>query len=287
MKKLRRLVIALLLLTMTMPTLVMADSAEDDRIVVLGKNLNDGQRKEMLKQFNISGDLKVIEVTNQEERKYLGKYIDEKHLGTRAISSAYVERLKEGEGLEVEVNNITWVTEDMYRNALLTAGVKDARVKISSPVKVSGTAALTGIIKAFEEVSGTVISEVSKDAASEEIVTTATLGNQIGKEEAEDLISSVKMYIVENDIKNKGSIKEVVNDMSNELNIKLTPEQEAQVVDLMKKISSLDINVDSIKTQIGDIAKKLENITSQNEEVKGILQKILDAITNFFNRIFG
>lgn len=268
-------------------SVALADSAEDDRIVVLGKNLNQAQRQQMLNELGVSGEVKIIEVTNEEERKYLGKFIDSKQLGTRAISSAYIERLREGEGLKVESNNITWVTNDMYRNALVTAGVTDAKVKISSPVQVSGTAALTGIIKAFEDMSGEVISEVEKEVASEEIAKTATLGNEIGQKEAEDLVSSVKMYVVQNKIKGKENIEDATDKMADELNIVLTPEQKEQIVSLMDKISNMDLNIDNIKSQIGDIASKLEKLVNENEEVKNILQRILESISNFFSRIFG
>ena len=281
------LVAVFMLSSLGMGQVALADKAEDDRIVVLGKNLNQAQRQQMLNELGVSGDVKVIEVTNEEERKYLGKYIDSKQLGTRAISSAYIERLKEGEGLKVESNNITWVTNDMYRNALVTAGVTDAKVKISSPVQVSGTAALTGIIKAFEDMSGQTISEEEKEVASEEIAKTATLGNEIGQKEAEDLVSSVKMYVVKNDIKGKENIGEATDKMADELNITLTAEQKEQIISLMEKISNMDLNIENIKSQIGDIASKLEKLVNENEEVRNILQRILDSISNFFSRIFG
>ena len=49
--------------------------------------------------------------------------------------------------------NINWVTDAMYTNALITAGVKDAEIQITAPFKVSGTAALTGLMKAYETAS--------------------------------------------------------------------------------------------------------------------------------------
>ncbi len=287
MSKFKKAISFVLLFALILPGIALADSAEDDRIVVLGKNLNENQRSAMLREFNVDSDVKIIEVTNDEERHYLGKYIDSKQLGTRAISSAYVERLREGEGIQVESNNITWVTDDMYRNALLTAGVHDARVKISSPVAVSGTAALTGIMKAFEDLSGEKIPEKEKEVASEEIAKTAILGNEIGKKEAEELISSIKIYIINNNITSESSIKDAIDKMAGDLEITLTEKQKAEITELMKKISKLDINVESIKSQIGDIASKINDLTSQNEEIRGILQKILDAITNFFNKIFN
>ncbi len=265
-----------------------ADRLEDDEIVVLGKNLDGNQRAAMLKEFGLKDSaIKVIEVSNEEERQYLGKFIDEKQLGTRAISSAYIVRLPEGKGLDVSSKNITWVTNDMYRNALVTAGVTDAKVIISSPVEVSGTAALTGIIKAYEDMSGVTISELEKEVASEEIAKTAELGNVIGKKEAEELVGAVKIFIIENGIQNVDDIVKAIDNISKDMEITLTKEQKQYLSELMEKISKMDINIDDIKTQIGDIVNRLDKLITENKEVKNILQRILDAISNFFSRLFS
>ena len=54
----------------------------------------------------------------------------------------------------------------------------------------------------------------------------------------------------------------------------------------MEKISKLDLNTETIKEQLKDIGKKLDDTLKNNEEVKGLLAKILDAIQNFFSSIF-
>ena len=264
-----------------------ADQETNDAVVVLGNNLTGEQRKKMLNYFGVDQNIKIIDVTNEEEREYLGKYIDEKLLGTRAISSVYVEKLPEGEGITVQSSNITWVTNDMYRNALITAGIKDAKIIVSSPFEVSGTAALTGVIKAFEDITGEEITEKEKQTASEEIAKTATLGSKIGQEEAEELITNIKMYVVKNDIKSKGSIKKVAEEMSEDLGIELTKEQMNEIVSLMKHISKLDLDIDQIKGQLKDISGKIDKITEQNIEIKSMLGNILDAIVKFFSKLFG
>lgn len=267
---------------------VFADRLEDDEIVVLGKNLNEKQRAQMLSEFGVkANEVKIIEITNEEERQYLGKFVDEKQLGTRAISSAYIKRLPEGKGVSVSSNNISWVTNDMYRNALVTAGVSDAEVKISSPVEVSGTAALTGIMKAYEDMSGKVISELEKEVASEEIAKTAELGSIIGKEEAEKLVGAVKIYIIENGITNTEDIVKAIENISKDMEITLTKEQQKYLMELMEKISNMDLNIDDIKSQIGDIVKGLDKLIKENVEVRNLLQRILDSISNFFSRLFG
>lgn len=267
-------------------SMAFADQEMNEVVVALGKNLSAEQRQQMLNFFGVDENARIIEVTNEEEREYLGKHIDEKLLGTRAISSVYVEKLSEDEGITVQSNNITWVTNDMYRNALITAGIKDAKIMVSSPIQVSGTAALTGVIKAFEEITGETITEKEKEIASEEIAKTATLGNEIGQEKAQELINNIKIYIVNNNIKSKGSIKDVVEEMAEELGIELSKEQIDRIVSLMRQISKLDLDVDQIKEQLKDISGKIDKITEQNIEVGSILDKIFNAIRDFFSRFF-
>lgn len=258
-----------------------------DIVVALGKDLSEEQKREMLSFFKVDDSVRLIQVSNEEEREYFGRYIDESILGTRAISSVYVERLPEGEGITVETHNISWVTEDMYRNASITAGVKDARIIVSSPVKVSGTAALTGIMKAFEDLTGESISKEEKEIASEEIAKTVLLGSEIGQEKAQELINNIKIYIIDNNIKGKGSIKKVAEEMAKDLGVELTDEQLNQIASLMRNISKLDLNIEDIKQQLKDISGKIDRIAQQNIEIKSFLGRILDAIMSFLNKIFG
>ena len=42
--------------------------------------------------------------------------------------------------------NITKVTQDMYRNAAVTLGVEHARITVAAPIPVTGESALAGNI---------------------------------------------------------------------------------------------------------------------------------------------
>ncbi|MCR2045564.1 DUF1002 domain-containing protein [Anaerosalibacter massiliensis] len=281
-------VLTILLLVTSISSLVFADAEMGkNKVVSLGKNLTQEQRNSMLNHFGVDKDVEIVEVTNAEEREYLGKYIDDKLLGTRALSCAYVEKLDEGAGISVDTYNISWVTKDMYENALITAGIKDAKVVVASPVNVSGTAALTGIIKAFEDITGEGISEKEKQVASEEIAKTAMLGNEIGKEKASELIENVKVDVVGNNKKSKKEIKDAVESAAKDLDIQLTQEQINEIVELMRKISKLDLNLDDIKGQLKDISGKIDKIIGQNEDVKSFFQKIADYLGEFFNKLFN
>ena len=123
--------------------------ADGDSRVVLGADLTEEQIATVYRLFGIErGSVEELTVTNAEERSYLKGFVDDKVIGKYAISCVYVELLEEGKGLSVETYNVTWCTSEMYKNALVTAGVKDAKIIVAAPFEVSGTAALTGIYKA-------------------------------------------------------------------------------------------------------------------------------------------
>jgi len=260
--------------------------AQVEEVVSLGADLNQQQQKQMLELFGVAeDDVKIIKVTNQEERDYLEGLVSNDKIGTRAISSAYVSPLEEGEGLVVETHNISWVTKEMYANAMATAGIENARVIAAAPFSVSGTAALTGIMKAFEEVSGEELDEEAKKIANEELVTTGDLGEDIGKDEAAALIKEIKERIVRERIKDPEDIKRIILEIAKELNIQLTEEQINQIIELMKKISQLDLDIDKITNQLEKITKSLDSIRKTVEENKGILKRIWEGIQSFLKWI--
>lgn len=262
--------------------------ADSSAVVTLGKDLSEQQRKQILELFGIDEkDAVVIEVNNEEERKYLEGVATEAQLGKVTMSSAYVELLKEGSGIQVETHNISWVTEEMYQSALITAGVKDAVIIAAAPFPVSGTGALTGILKAFEQATGKKISDEQKKVANEEIIQTGELGEKIGQEEASQLIRAIKEKIVETKTKDPEEIKKIIIDVAGKLDINLNVEQIQDIIKLMEKISSLDLDTKEIKKQLINISKKVDKTLKENEEVRSILQKILDMLKKLIQSLFS
>lgn len=261
--------------------------ADTSAVVTLGKDLTADQKKQMIEIFNVKKDeVTLLEVNNQEERKYLEGVASDAQLGTKTISSSYVALLEEGTGISVETYNISWVTKEMYQSALVTAGVKDAKVVAAAPFPVSGTGALTGILKAFEVATGIEISEEQKKVANEEVFQTGELGEAIGKEEAGELMRTVKEKVIAMDLKSPEDIKQVIIEIAGDLNINLNADQTDKIASLMEKIGGLNLDKDQITNQLKDIGKKIDDVLRNNEEVRSLLQKILDAIKSFFASIF-
>ncbi len=262
--------------------------ADNTIVVTLAKDLNEAQREQILKLFNVSKETtQIIEVNNEEERAFLEGIAPEEQIGKITISSAYVEVLEKGSGIEVETYNISWVTKDMYRNALVTAGVKDAKVIAAAPFAVSGTGALTGILKAFEQATGKKINTEQKRVANEEVIKTGELGEKIGKERATELIKEVKEKVIEKGAKGSKEIKKIIIDIAGRLDINLSAEQIESISKLMEKINRLNLNTEEIKNQLRGIGEKIDKTLKDNEQVKSLLQRIIDAIKNFFNSLFN
>lgn len=280
----KKLFLLLAIFTLGFTISVQADSITGETTVTLGADLTPQQKEQVLNEMGVSGDVNTITVTNAEEHKYLGNYIPNSQIGTKAISSSKITTKESGYGLKVQTNHITWVSKEMYMNALTTAGVKDADIYITAPFDVSGTAALTGIIKAYESTTGKQIPEAQKQVANQEMVTTAKLADDIGKNDATQLIEKIKEEIAKQHPQTKEDIQVIVNNVANELNISLTPDQKDQLVSLFDKMKNLNINWNAVNSQI-EKAKEKWNEFKNSDEGKSFLQSIIDFLQSIVNSI--
>lgn len=267
-----------------------ADAAPGDRIVVLGEDLTKSQKNDILKEMGIDNpdDVQITTVSNADEHKYLGDYIPAAQIGQNAISSAIIVIGEKNDGLSIQLNNIDYITEQMYGNALSTAGVKDAKIYITAPFQVSGTGALTGIMQAYEVTSGETITEDKKDAATEEMVITSELSENetMNEEEAANFITIIKQKISEKKPESKEEIKILIEEVANEKNYDLTKEEITKLVDLFQKFKDLNIDWDAVNQKVDETKGKVTDFL-ESEEGKSFLEKIKDFFKSLWNMIFG
>lgn len=261
---------------------VSADAVVGDEIVTLGQDLSAEDKNKLLEEFGVKeGEVEIIYVTNTEEHEYLGDFIPKAQIGSRAISSAKITVGEENTGIVVYTNNITYVTGDMYANALATAGLEDVRVQVSAPFPVSGTGALTGIMKAYEDISGEEIDKDQKLVATEEMVQTTKLVEEgIDSEKAAQFFEEVKTRISQIDPETEEEIKKIIIEVAADLNITITDERMDELVQLFKKIQELDIDWEKVN-QVLDQAKEKWDEFAATEEGQGVI----NAIKNFFKEI--
>ena len=268
----KRIIPVMLAAVLTCASMPMVAKADNSKVVTLGANLSDEQKKSIYEYFGTSSDkVETIEVTNADERKYMEGIASEEQIGTRTYSCSYVEPTGSG-GVQVKVANLTFVTSSMIASTLLTSGVENCNVVAASPIEVSGTGALTGIMMAYESASGEKLSEDQKAAATEELVTTGELANEVGQQEATNLMNEVKQDVIEDGLTDPDDIKDAVEDAAKDINITLTDEQMAKIVSLMENISQYDYDVKALK-------KTLENLEGKDE---GFFAGLWSSIKGFF-----
>lgn len=253
-------------------------------IVVYGAALSDSQKEEVRELLEVKDTSKVTEITVTGED--LVYYINgDKH--SNMYSSAKITRKEEGEGLvinQVTPENITEVTDEMYANALLTAGIEDAVVDVASPVKVSGHSALVGIYKAYDEGEGTELNKERTEVANEELTLATDLAKKEGLDEdkVSELLTEIKKEIAEQKPATKEELEQLIDEKLQTLNIQLSAEDRQLLIDLFEKMRNLNINFDNVQSQLEDLSKdiqsQIENAISEN---KGFL----DTVANFFKTL--
>lgn len=279
-------VIAVGIFNSTNTPIVLADSQPGDIIVTLGEDLSIGQKDNVLADMGVNEkDVQIVFVKNSEEHKYLGQYIPKSQIGSKAISSAKITLGEKNTGLIVESKNISTISNEMYLNALSTAGLKDAKVYVTAPFEVSGTGALTGIVKAYEVSSGEVIDEEQKQVANEEMVTTTKLAEQgIGQDKAVEFMSTVKEEISKENPKTEEDLQAIIERVAAEMGISLTSEQLNQLVDLFNKIKDLNIDWEKVN-QTFDAAKEKWNNFAESEEGKNIIDDLISFLNSLWDGI--
>lgn len=270
-----------------------ADAA-GSAVLALGADLSASQRATVLSEMGITeaeaAAYETIYITNDMEHQYLDESLGASVVGTHALSSVLLIPQESGAGLSVETHNVNFCTIAMYRNALLTVGVQDAKVIVAAPSSISGTAALVGALKAYETYSGETVSEDAFSVATDELVLTGELMDELDSEQISDLIAYLKQQIAERGLDDPDKLSEVVRQASDEMDLKLTDEQVSQIVDLLLKLNKLDIDPGKLASQAKELYDKLDSlgIDLDTEKVGNFITRfvssIWDLIQGFMSR---
>lgn len=257
MKKRSMIVAALcsMCLALSNPIPALADAS---KVVTLGADLTDEQKNTMMKYFKAdASQVQIITVNNQDERNYLGKYISSAQIGTRTLSCAYVKPTQSG-GIKVRTANLNYVTCNMLANALSTAGVSNCEAVAACPYEVSGTGALTGVMMAYETASGKQLDSTKKDLATKEVVVTGDVAQQVGGDNATNIINQAKLQIIGDNVQNADEIYNIVNNIAIQNNVSLSSDELNTITALLQEIVQQNYDIQEMKQTLESIQKNLD-----------------------------
>ncbi|WP_201346866.1 DUF1002 domain-containing protein [Lactobacillus nasalidis] len=288
-------------------------AAEDTTpVITLGTSLTDSQRQGTLKVLKAalsdSSSYNTLTVTGSDLVTYLNPSGSTFTSSSGVWSSAAIEKTSSGSGINVRIlnydgqNNITTITANQYRNAAVTAGITDANIYVTSATPIDGSGALAGIYKAYAK-SGEQLNQKQITAAQDELNTLSDITKENkGKDGYSDAQLNNAVAGAKKEMAEKGSsitkseIVTIVNNeiKNNNLTNVITSSQKQQIVNILVEIrDSGALSSSSFKQQASKAMSAIQSSakgifaklnTSAN---RNALQKLWDAIVNFFTNLFA
>ncbi len=315
----KNLCVALAAMISTCGVSVMPVYADSAPIVTLGESLSTEQQDKVLSFFGVDrNNVDIIYINNQQERQYLEGRVPDATIGTRTISCSYILPTKEG-GIVVKTANLTWVTDGMLANALLTSGIENCQVLATAPFPVSGTGALTGVLVSYEKSSGEKLDEEKKQIATEELIVTGeiidevvgqapaegttnpdgtqnttTSYQQITEEQILAILNDIKVAVINGEL-SEDKVKEIVDARLKEYGIKLTDETYNRLVAYLTSLSHINYG-DKIKGEIEELTGRIKDGFDINIKAhididfktdKGSIDQFWSNVFNFLKYLFG
>ena len=282
---------------------------------VLGSSLTEDQKNQTLSKlgYDASKDTKDIKTMTPDVYSKIMNVANDASL--QLYSSAKIQKLGDKSPLEVKIEtpeNITKVTQDMYRNAAVTLGVEHAKITVAAPIPVTGESALAGIYYSLEA-NGAKVPQANKDLAQEELKVLSDINAENKDKSGYD---ANKLNVALADIKAgiakakeaKGNLTEedvrkIVEDTlkNYKLDQVITGNQVNIIINFALNLSKSDIlnNADFTKTlndlkesivsQAGDSFKNINLNFDANKALEdggNFLSSLWQAIVNFF-KSFG
>lgn len=257
----KRKVLAVLMSALMLAAAVPSVSvlADGQKVVTLGADLTEDQKQTMLRYFGVAGQpIQTLTITNQDERNHLGAYVPLEQIGTRTFSCALVSPTTSG-GIQVKTANLSWVTSNMIASTLSTSGVTNCDVLAAAPFEVSGTGALTGILMAYESAVGATLDSTKKEVATQELITTTNIANNIGQVQATEIVNETKIQVIQGQVVNENEISTIIEEVAAEENISLTDADRELLTQLLQEIAAQDYDYE-------DMQETLERVEANMQE---------------------
>jgi uncharacterized protein YpuA (DUF1002 family) len=164
----------------------------------------------------------------------------------------------------------------MYKSALGTAGIKNAKVIVAAYTPVSGTGALTGIYKAYETATNTSLDETAKSTAVEEVAVVGELQDAIG-DDAVKIVNSLKGEIAQTKNMNDDQIRQLIVETAKKYDTVLDDQQIEEILSLVNKFNKLNMDPDTF-IKLMEAGQGTQGFFQQ-------VQSFFQEIGNFFNNL--
>ncbi len=151
---------------------------------------------------------------------------------------------------------------------------------------MSGTAALAGIYKAYEDMTGQKLDDIAKLVSTQELTITGELADEIGNMDSTSIVNELKMMLDETVNMTDDEIRQTIREIAKRYNVSLTDTQVEQLLGLCRSLEKL--NPEQLKERVEDVQDTLRKVSEAKTQVVGFVQtvkRVIDSIKDFFARI--
>ena len=279
------------------------ESSANSNYVFTGAALSTRETEKVMELFKLSNGRKLV--ANVMTGKLYDEAMHESGSKDSSMYSSVAVEPNEEKGISVEIltpENITKVKDWQYSSAAITAGLKDANIKVVATSPVTGESALAGVIKSAEAISSTQISSEKVEAAKSELSTVITVTEAATKGQSEEEAKTTEAQIVKalNEIKteiaelrktrdsenvSKAEVKGIVTKTLSDKKVSVPDEEIDKLVDSMVKYKD-SLTREDIENVVNQIKKFGEGVFNFGKDAfdkaveKGWFEKIGDWIRN-------
>ena len=216
----------------------------------------------------------------------IAKNITGRAYNSNQIFSCALVDLSYSQGIKIIVDSskINTVTSKMYANALISTGITNGYVVVTSPVSATGESALTGVLESYEVAVGTSIPEEAKKAATEQLYTETQIANQTGQstDKIAELFDQAQQEVQKQNLQDPTQIKTIVINVANSLNINLSDQQAQSIANTLANSQKAQGSLTDFKNQLQAVTQQASQSQGILNQIKNYLQSFVDYIMSFF-----
>lgn len=273
------LLLALITIGMVIPTV----SATDNQVVITYgetcylnndyKNIVDTYFANHVNNFNQA----MVKIITANEVNKISSSITQKTYDSSQIFSSALVDLSNPEDLtvDVDISKITTINQDMYKSALVSAGITKGHVVVTSPVTATGESALTGVMNCYEDATNTTIPDEVKEAANNEIYTESQIveNSNVNPDTLSEIVDDVKEEVQDKNITDSNQISDIIENISENNNIHLSSSD-------VNNLASAIQDVHDVQDIANKYKDEFSNIIGENGD--SIIDQILKPLLGFF-----
>ena len=111
---------------------------------------------------------------------------------------------------------------------------------------------------AYESASGQKLDSAKKDLATKEVVVTGNLAQQVGEDNATNIINQAKLQIIGKNVQNADEIYNIVNNIAVENHVTFSSDEMDAIVSLLQQIAQQSYDIEQMKTTLEEIQESID-----------------------------